>query len=417
MANVRQLIIGNSTAALSALEAIRRIDRDCSVTIISDKDPLAYSRVLLPYYISGRIKEEQLFIRREGDYVNLSAKRLMGRKVVEVKPEVNRISLEDGSEVEYDNLLIATGASASPLRIEGIDCNGICSLRTLEDSRQILTYLEKARDILLIGAGLVSFHLVNALFDKKRRFILVESTDQVLPQMLDPEGASIVESEMEKSGIEILKGQTVQEITQKAGLRKDILLSSGERIEADLVIVAVGITPNVAFLGNSGISIGRGILVSKSMRTNWDNIFAAGDVAEGDDFLTSEKVLRANWINAVEQGRIAGYNMTGMNREYPGSIGMNVTEVLGMAIASIGMISPYDSDCEFLTYRHPSGMIYRKLVLQRGKIVGAILLGKADDAGIISSLVRRKEDIANLKQIIVGEPFNFGKIILSLWKR
>lgn len=417
MSNIRQVIIGNSAAGLSALEAIRKIDNDCSITIISAEDLPAYSRVLLPYYIAGKIEEHQLFIRDERYYADLLAKRVFGKAVTRVEPEANRIILDDGSKIEYDNLLIATGASPSPLKIRGTDCKGVFSLRTLKDSKQIIPYLEKARDILLIGAGLISFHLINALYDKKRRFILVENTNQVLSQILDPDAALILEKEMKKSGIEILKGRTAEEIVQKDDVRKRIVLSNGEELEADVVIVAVGVNPNIDFLRGSGVSLNRGILVDKWMRTNYENIFAAGDVAEGDDFLAQQKVCRANWTDAVEQGRIAGYNMAGVNWEYPGSLSMNITEILGIAVVSIGLIDATGDGYESLIYSDPSSKIYRKIILQKDKIVGSILLGKVSDAGIMSSLVKRKEKVANWKQTIVRAPLGFGNIILSLWKR
>ncbi len=417
MSNIRQVIIGNSAAGLSALEAIRRVDNDCPITIISEEDLPAYSRVLLPYYIAGKIEEHQVFIRDERYYADLSAKRVFGKAVTRVEPGANRIILDDGSKIEYDNLLIATGASPSPLKIRGTDCKGVFSLRTLKDSKQILPYLEKARESLLIGAGLISFHLINAFYDKKGGFILLESTNQVLPQMLDPDAASIMENEMKKSGIAILKGRTAEEINQKDDLRKRIVLSSGEKLEADLVIVAIGVNPNIDFLRGSGISSNRGILVDRRMRTNYENIFAAGDVAEAEDFLTHQKVCRANWTDAVEQGRIAGYNMAGVNWEYTGSLSMNITEILGIAVVSIGLIDATGDGYESFIYSDPPSRIYRKIIVQKDRIVGSILLGKVSDAGIMSSLVKRKEKVANWKQAIVRDPLNFGKIVLSLWKR
>lgn len=416
MSNTRQVIIGNSAAGLSASEAIRKIDVDCPITIISDEESPAYSRVLIPYYIGGRIAESQLFIRDSNYYRNFRVDRILGR-VTEVRPEGNSLRLDNGSIIRYDNLLIATGASPRLPQIAGIDEEGVAPLRTLNDTKRILSYIKNGIDALIIGAGYVNLKLIDLLWGKGIKFAIVEIADQILAQTLDAEAASLVEKKLKALGIRVLKTRQVTRIIRQNALRKKIFLDNGEEVEADLVIIGVGVTPNVDLLRGAGVNMNRGVLIDRLMETNYENIFAAGDVAEGKDFISGIRVLQGTWNNAVEQGRFAGYCMAGVNCEYMGSISMNVAELFGLTFASIGLTRAIPDSCDFLIYSNPAREIYRKIVIEEDRIIGAILLGKISDAGVIHSLIRKKVNVSDLGKAIAKGSFEFGRATSFLWRR
>lgn len=284
MGNLRQVIIGNGAASISAIKAIRQVDRSCSITVISAENCNAYSPVLLTYYLKGQISREHLFIVDSSFYRMNNIKTKFGIKAEGVDALRQTVQLEDGGNVGYDNLLIATGACPVSLVSPREKPDNVFSLRTIEDAERILECVKTAKEVVLIEGGLVNLQIVDALFREGIRFTIVELARQVLYGCVDADCAAIIKRQIESQGVSVLLGERVTGIS-KRGNKAIVTLASGGELVADMVIVGIGVRPDTQFLSNSGVKVDRGILVDELMRTNIHNIFAAGDVSEGKTWL------------------------------------------------------------------------------------------------------------------------------------
>jgi NAD(P)H-nitrite reductase large subunit len=409
------VIIGNSAAGLSALEAFRKRDRESSVTMI-DKEPyLAYSRVITPYFIMGGVrKEENLFLKTEGYYREMDVKPLFGKEVLWIDSRSRSVILDKGRKEPFDLLLIATGASPFRPKIEGAYDKDIFVLRSLSDARQLREMKGNAQKILFLGAGLVSLQTLQALYTTKAQHTLVVKSDRILSQTLDFEASEIVERHLKKMDVRIIKERDVIRLNE-ANDSKAAILNNGEEIETDFIFAGKGVWPNIHFLDDSKIKTQNGILVDEYLQTNVEGIYAAGDVAQAPDFFSGEKVNYGLWPSAVEQGEIAGKNMAGIREVYTGNLKMNVTGIFAMPVVSIGDIGS-KRVTETLIKRDVRSNIYRKICLdEKGILIGAILINRVDDLGVIHGLIRGRKNADFLKaNSIWKSPVNYGAVYKNL---
>ena len=399
------VIIGGGPGGMNAIETIRSYDADASITLISDEP--AYSRMALPYYISGSIPVEQVNTGDDDYFTRLGVKTRFGARVTEVNPYASMVTLSDGSMVPFDNLLIATGSSAQQLNIPGADGAGVHNLWTVADAEKTVSALGSDADVAFIGAGFIGFIILNAMHKRGARLRVIELEGQVLPRMLDAQGASLVNSWLESKGVETHTGVSVQAIEHGSDGVKTLQLSDGSSTRADVVIMATGIKANIGFLDGSGIETNQGVLVNNRCQTNVSNVYAAGDVAEGPDLSTGGQAVHAIQPTAVDHGRIAGANMAGQDVEYPGSLLMNILDVCGLQCASFGDWSGSGDVTEVINANRP---VYRKLIWEGSTITGAVILGPADDVamlndmGMIKGLIQAKTDLGAWKLHIQANP-------------
>ena len=377
----RQVIIGGGPAGMNAIETIRGYDANASITLISNEP--AYARMALPYVISGQIQERQVLTGDDGYFSRLGVTTKFGSRVTGINPSGNSLTLSDGSSVGYDNLLIATGSSPQKLNIPGADGAGVYNLWTIDDARKTMASLKGEAEVAFVGAGFIGFIILNALYKLGAKLHVIELEGQILPRMLDAQGASLVNTWLSQRSIATHTGVKVTEIGDGGG-KKSVRLSDGSVIQADIVIMATGIKTNIDFLQGSGLKTNQGILIDHSCRTNIANIYAAGDVAEGPDLSTGDNAIHAIQPTAVDHGRIAGANMAGQGVQYPGSLLINILDVCGLQCASFGLWK--GDGLETTTSVNATRPIYRKLVWKGDKLVGSILLGPADDVAMLNDM-------------------------------
>ncbi|MDO8611807.1 MAG: FAD-dependent oxidoreductase, partial [Dehalococcoidia bacterium] len=328
------VILGNSAAGLTAIDGVRERDRDGPITVVSREPEPAYSRVALPYVLSREKQVPQITLRGAEYYEANRVELIAGVGASAVDPKAKTVTLEDGRRLQYDRLLIATGSASRVPPVRGIEDADVCYHWTLADTRKIEAKLNGARSCFVIGAGFISLLTVSALIKVAGlKFTVVEIADQVMPQLLDPEGGRALEKAMREKGIDVLLGEQVAGI-ERAGAGYGVTLKGGRTIEAGMIVCGAGVRPNVDFLAGSGIEVARGVLVNERQETSAPDVFAAGDCAEGFDFLSGERAVHAIWPTAIDQGRVAGANMAGGSQTYPGSLSWNVTELFGLASAS-----------------------------------------------------------------------------------
>jgi NAD(P)H-nitrite reductase large subunit len=407
----RHVIIGGGPAGINAIETIRELEsEDSSITLISDEP--AYSRMALPYFIAGEIPENHLLTGDADYFQRLKVQPLLNKRVTALDSSGRKLTLADRSVVEFDDLLIATGSSALRPNIPGADQDGVYNLWTLQDARQVTAKGQgRQPQVVLVGAGFIGFIILNAMHKLGWKLSVVEIESHVLPRMLERAGAGLVENWLRDRGVQVYTGAKVLEISQ--GEKKSVRLSDGQTLSADVVILATGIRANVDFLAGSGIIAEQGILVNNRMETNVSGIYAAGDVAQGPDLLAGARAVHAIQPTAVDHGRVAGANMAGKAVEYPGSLIINVLDVAGLHCTSFGLWQKTGPETTVIL--NPGHPLYRKLVWQADRIVGALFVGPVEDTtmltdvGMVKGLIQAKAALGEWKKYIHEKPWDLRR--------
>lgn len=408
----KYVIIGNSAAGIGCVEGIRRIDKRGTIAIISEEKMHTYSRCLTSYYIAGHVDDEKILFRPRDYYERKNVTPILGKKVVKIFPNENYIVLNDGTKIGYSSLMIGTGASPVVYDIPGNNKPGVFVLRTYEDARKISEAASAGKRAVIMGGGLVGLKAADALHARGMEVWVIVSSPQIMSQTMDKEGAEILRKQLEENGIRILTETNVEEICGDNKVEA-VRLSTGQKLSCDIVIFAKGVRPNIGLAKEAGIQTDYGILVDAHMRTNVQNIYAAGDVAEAKDFITGERYVHAIWPNAVEQGQIAGQNMAGADVEYNGGIAMNSVDLFGLASIAVGLTRPRakDGGYEIISRSVPDKKFYRKLVLKDGIIVGAISIGAVEAAGILTGLIKNRANVSKFKELLLSEDLDYAKVV------
>ena len=404
----KHVIIGNSAAALNAITAIRRNGSNWSITLISAEKHYAYSPVLLTYYLSKKISRERIFLVNQDFYNNHNVDLVLENRAIQVDPEKQIVYLKDGKKIGYDNLLIATGSSPKRPGFKGEDLKGVFTLKSIDDAEKILKVSSNMKEVVIVGGGLIGLQAANALFSKDRKITMVIGSRQPLSQNVDPPCAESVCQSIKECGISILFETNVISIERVKNKLK-VELNSGNILDADSVIIGKGVTPNIQLVRESGIDVNRGIIVDETMRTNFSNVFAAGDVAEGNNLVTGKKQVIATWPNACLQGKTAGINMAGGKSKFY-SLNSNICSFLGNTVASVGIIKRYNVNFKESSYTNPSKGLYRKIVWnKKDEIIGALLMGKVEDIGVITNMIKNKVKIfKELRRGMVRSTIKYG---------
>ncbi len=411
----RHVIVGGGTAGLNAIRTIRASDRGASeIVLVSAERP--YSRMVLPYYLGRGIAEAHVFTATPAHLAQLQVQAHLGRRAATLDTAANRLTLDDGTSIEYDDLLIATGSSAVKAPVPGADSPGVHSFWTLEQARGVVAAIREGSHVVLVGAGFIAFTLLNALLALKAKLTIVEIAPQILPRMIDQPGAQMVEAWLRRHGVAIRTGATLTAIEDAHG-QKHLRFRQGEDLLADVVLMATGIRPNLEWLQGSGLRVNRGILVDEHLRSNVGNVYAAGDVAEGRDLVTGAPAVHAIEPTAMEHGRVAGANMAGRDLVYRGSLLLNIVEVCHLDIASFGAWD--DPTAEAVAAARPDRWAYRKLLWKGDRLIGAMILGRANDiwttndVGMLKGLVQAGNGLGAWKDHLRRNPFDIKPAFIA----
>ena len=411
------LVLGNSGAALSAVRAYRAHGGAARVTMVSPEPCPAYSPVLTTYYLREKVGEAAMSLCDDAGYRALDVECRFGAAALELDAAAQTVALSDGSALRYDQVLVATGAS--PRKLGGdLDPEAaaeVCYLRTLADAHRIRERAAGAAHVVVLGAGLVSLQVATALARPERRVTCVVSSQQLLSQNVDAEAAGLLRAHVERSAnVGFLFGADVAELerTHDGFL---VRLTSGAELTAGLVVAGKGIEPNLGFVDPSQVRVDRGIVVDRRMRTRHPGVFAAGDVAECRNRVTRRNEPVTNWIDACEQGLVAGANLAGHEVTTPGSVAENVTTLFGLSVASIGITRPDETEgLEALTYRNEALGWYRRLWLRDGRVVGAVLLGDIGGAGVLRGAIVGGTDLGRSPEELLVQPARYADAVRRL---
>ncbi|NQT21115.1 MAG: NAD(P)/FAD-dependent oxidoreductase, partial [Planctomycetes bacterium] len=410
---MKTVILGNSAAAVAGALGVRASDTKCELTIISPEPCSAYSRPLITYYLAGKVSEEKMYYRSDDFYVTHGIKTLLGSGAARIDTQQRIVELENARTVDFDKLLIATGGAPFVPPIDDLSTVDYFTFTTWDDARKVKELIPDVHNAVVLGGGLIGLKVAEALNQLHVKTTIVELADRVLNPALDTRASSMMREALENTGIEVRTADTVVSVEGEGRQITRANLRSGEALPCDLLIVAVGVVPNVAPVAGSGIAVNRGILVDDHMRTNIEGIYAAGDVAEGTDTLMGSTRVIPIWPSAYQQGYTAGRNIAGTDMKFPGHFAMNSVEVGGTSLISVGLSTIEQGDYEILVSVDDRKNEYRKIVLKNDLIVGAIFVNAIDRAGIITGLIRDRINVKNFKDALADNDFGY----ISLPKR
>lgn len=369
------LIIGSGASSISAIETIRSVNSEEEISLIS-KEEKPYSLCALPSYLSNEINKNELF--RENFYKENNIKFIKGN-VIKVNSKENFVILENKKKVFYEKLLIAVGSSPLKPKIKGIENSYF--LGNLEDAEKIKKLAKTSKNVVIIGAGFIGIEVGVALRKLGLKIRIIEMLDRVLPRILDNDFSEKVKNILEKNGIEVLLKKQVIEFKEN-----EVLLEK-QSIKTDFTIVAIGVRPNIEIVKDE-LKTNFGIIVNEKMQSPAKNIFASGDCAEF-------KKINAIHPNAVYQGRVAGYNLIGVEKCFEEIIPINTIDIFGNCVFSCGNISSEIENPEII--KEENEKISRKLILKDNKILGYQSIGNVRNHGLIFSLIAKSQDIFRYK--------------------
>jgi NADPH-dependent 2,4-dienoyl-CoA reductase/sulfur reductase-like enzyme len=417
---VRHLIVGGGTAGLNCIRTIREEERGerSEITLVAAERP--YSRMVLPYYLGQSIAESHVYTATPASLAAWNVKPMLGRRATGLDTQNRTLTLDDGATVEYDDCLIATGSRAAKAPIPGADGPGVHSFWTLDEARKVIASVTPGSHVVLVGAGFISFTILNAILSRGATLTVVEVAPRILPRMVDAQCADIVAAWLRKHGVAVRTGATVTGIEETRGKRK-LSFAQGKPLVADVVIMATGIRANLEWLDGSDIERssepGGGIIVDDHLRSSAPGVYAAGDVARGANLLTGAPEVHAIEPTAQEHGRVVGANMAGRDVAYRGSLVMNIVEVCHLDVASFGQWD--DSSAEVYTATRSDRSQYRKLLFHGGRLTGAIICGPANDiwttndVGMLKGLVSTGVDLSAWKGHLEKNPFDVKPAFLA----
>lgn len=438
--SLHYLIIGNGAAGVSAAEAIRRRDSLGRITILTDEPYRMYSRPGIAYYLLNQVSEQQIMCRSQSFYQTHKFD-LLFDTVTTLDVTRQTVHLASGQTLDYDVLLVATGAKATPPTFPGKELDGIVTLDTLDNARRIAAGCRKAKTAVVIGGGITAMEMAEGMRRQGLQTHFLQRGNRLWPRLFDDNESGIIEHQIKHEGIHLHYNEEIAEAFGKDGRVAGVRLQSGREIRCQMIGVAIGVRPNMQLVKGLPIEQQQGILVNDYMQSSLPTLFAAGDVAQAYDRWTKKPQLDILWPTAVQTGQIAGHNMVDVAHgrppitPYEKTSPFNAALLFGVHITIIGRIGAEsgrgENDVEEVSHLSrgasqiwtaPFSSPYRsawdkkgansvRLTIQDSAIVGALLMGNQELADPLRHLIERQIRIPDAESLLTtGGP-------LPLWEQ
>jgi NADPH-dependent 2,4-dienoyl-CoA reductase/sulfur reductase-like enzyme len=398
---MQHVILGAGPAGVIAAETIRKHAPNDKVILVGDEPEPPYSRMAIPYLLMNHIGEAGTHLRHGADHYTKLGIQVQHGLAKAVDTSRRTVLLDDGSTLSFDRLLIATGSSPAKPPIPGIDAAGVHHCWTLKDARAIKRLAVKNARVLQMGAGFIGCIIMESLAASGAELTVVEMGDRMVPRMMGPTAGGMIKEWVESKGVRVFTGTRVEAIEPHAALK--VRLSNGQHVEADLVISATGVRPNIGFLEHSDIKCLVGVLTDEHLQTSVPGIYAAGDCAEAFDIVSGKTIVSAIQPNAADQALCAALNMVGKKTALRGVTQINVLDTLGLISTSFGdwQGRPGGEYVE-LTDR-PAGR-HLSLQFQGDVLVGCNSIGWTDHVGVMRGLVEGQIKLGRWKDALMKDP-------------
>lgn len=403
---MKHVIIGNGPAGVIAAETIRKHAPSDDILLIGDEPQPPYSRMSIPHLLSGQLHEGGTYLRREKDYFSRLRIQQKTARADHVSSRTRTVKMDDGSVIDFDRLLIATGASPRAPAIPGIEFPGVHACWTLDDARAIMQLARPRSRVVLIGAGFIGCIVMEALAARGVHLAVVEKRDRMLPNMMGKSAGEMVRLWCERKGIRVYTSTRVIGIGSDAwdnDSPRMVRLSSGEQLQADLIVYSVGSEPNIGFLKGSGIKCLQGVVVDASMQTSMPGVYAAGDCAETFDSETGRSFISGVQPNAADQAYCAALNMTGKHAFQRSVRQIDVLDTMGLISSSFGQWQGVRGG-QWVEFSDSGNFKYLRLEFRRDVLIGCNAVGLNEHAGILRALIRQQVRLGEWKDKLLHNP-------------
>jgi nitrite reductase (NADH) large subunit len=399
---MRVVIIGNGLAGTIAAKTLRELDAETEIEVFAEEKYHYYPRPNLIEFLAGKLARERMFAFSQEWYRQQKISIHLEKPVRKIFPDSKQVEVE-GRREGYDFLLIANGSSAFIPPFKGVEKKGVFTLRTLDDALRILDRLKTRRKATIIGGGLLGLETARALKSSGAEVEVVEFFDRLLPRQLDLQGATLLKSQIEKTGIKVHLNLATEEILGQDEVR-GLRFKGGREIEAELAIIAAGVKPNIQMAKEAGFEVNRGLVVNDYLQSSRPEIFASGDGVEHRNKIYG--IIPASF----NQARIAARNILGRKEKYEGTVFSNTLKVAGIDLTSIGVVNPeHGLGTEFRKEKKEEGL-YKKIVVQNGTIIGAIWMGTKKGVNELNRLITEKINVERWKDSLLEDDFDFRLI-------
>lgn len=427
---MRTVIIGGGACGASAAARIRRLDESAEIIVLEKTGEISIANCGLPYYTSGVINDREKMLvsspEKFREWFNINVK--LNTEVININPDEKFVETADGEKINYNKLVLAQGAKPFVPPIEGIPEEKVFTVRTLFDADNIKSYIKEkgVRKAIVIGGGFIGVEMAENLNEMGLETTLIEQQNQILAPV-DYEIAAFLHNEMRDRGIELVLSDGVKKFNDNK-----VILNSSREIEFDIIIMAIGVRPEITLAKNAGLETARGIIVNQKMQTSNPDIYAGGDGVEIKDFVTGENTLIPLAGPANRQGRIIADNICGIESAYKNSQGTSVLKVFDLTAASVGNNEkqlkskniPYWKTFVFSKdhagyYPGAVEVLYKLLFSPDGKILGAQgvgLDGVEKRIDVISSIMRNGGKIQELldSELCYAPPYSSAKDAVNI---
>ncbi len=383
---MRYVIIGGGIAGTTAAEELRKLDKTGEITLVSEEQHAIYSRVLLPHYIKEIIPRERVFLKKETWYAEQNIEWLRGELVVELDGKNKFVRLSSDREIEYDKLLIATGSAP---RTVLDDPRGVSYLRSLDDAEHFIQLMkERETDWKagIYGGGFIACEYLNLFAHAGIPTEIAFRGDHFWSNTLTDDAGELINRHLEKNGVTVHKQAQFKQIlgdTQLEGFETSKGIHS-----CQILGVGIGIDPDIGFLKNTGIEMGRGILANEFLETNIPDIYTAGDGSEFYDVIAMRQVNTGNWLNSMTQGRVAAKNMFGEKTTFE-LVSSYAANALGLDIIFVGDTSKQHAETlEIIGSLEEGGIT--ELFIRDNRLVGGVMIGRNQDRKEVTDAIRER---------------------------
>ncbi len=375
------VIIGNGIAGLTAAELLRTENAAAPIVVIADDHLPVYYRPALKDYLGGKVGEEKLWARPLSYYLERRIRFLTDR-VVGIQVQPHTVFLRSGTVLGYSRLLLATGAHARSINCSGAHLIGVTTLRTVADYQKVIAYLSQVRRVVVVGSGTLALETCETLRHRGYAVTHLLRHRRLWSEVLDTTASDLVLQQEVRDGIDVRYEQEIAEICGKEGHVIGIITTEGTQIPCELVLLCIGIEPQMEVAKSAGIACGAGVKVDTAMRTLAPDIYAAGDLIETTDPITGRSRVLGQWYPAIQQARAAAYSMLDLldtDQHYHFGNFYNATFLYGLPFASVGLSAPPAQSMASGQYQEiiadPHPRTYQKVVLQQGVPLGLLALG------------------------------------------
>ena len=385
------VVVGASAAGINAAKTLREINKDIEIILVS-KDEHVYSRCILHHFLDGRRNIDDLDFSPAEFFEKYDVKWIKGVEVTAIDTKEKKLKLDNGENLYYQKVLLATGASSFLPPIENLrTANNVIGLRNLDDAIKIKEIAPKVNNIIILGAGLVGVDAMAGLLDYDAKVTMIEMGDRILPLQLDHYAANVYIERLKEEGVDFRFNVRAEKvIVDENNNPVAIKLNTGEEVPGELIIACTGVRSNVGFLEGSGIECDKfGLIFNPKGETNVKEVYGAGDISGRNPI----------WPTAVKEGLIAANNMCDKEiymEDFFGS--KNTMNFCGVATMSLGtVIKPDDTYKEAVEVK---GKDYKKIIHKDGVIYGAIVQGDLSYVGILTQIIKDKINVDRVKKPI-----------------